>query len=95
MKPTRELEYFYGVGDLIEFDISEYRVTDRPAEVDVRGRDPKERKNLKATGSDSKTARPTLGNQNSLVLNRDITGKLHSLSDFRGKKVFLSTWASW
>ena len=25
----------------------------------------------------------------------DITGKLHSLSDFRGKKVFLSTWASW
>jgi hypothetical protein len=25
----------------------------------------------------------------------DITGKLHSLSDYRGKKVFLSTWASW
>jgi hypothetical protein len=25
----------------------------------------------------------------------DIEGKLHSLSDFRGKKVFLSTWASW
>ena len=25
----------------------------------------------------------------------DITGKLHSLSDFRGKKVFLATWASW
>ena len=25
----------------------------------------------------------------------DLTGKLHSLSDFRGKKVFLSTWASW
>ena len=25
----------------------------------------------------------------------DIDGKLHSLSDFRGKKVFLVTWASW
>ena len=25
----------------------------------------------------------------------DITGKLHSLSDFRGRKVFLATWASW
>lgn len=25
----------------------------------------------------------------------DITGKMHSLSDFRGKKVFLITWASW
>ena len=25
----------------------------------------------------------------------DITGRLHSLSDFRGKKVFLATWASW
>ena len=25
----------------------------------------------------------------------DINGKLHSLSDFRGKRVFLVTWASW
>ena len=25
----------------------------------------------------------------------DITGKLHTLSDFRGKKVLLATWASW
>ncbi len=25
----------------------------------------------------------------------DLTGKLHSLSDFRGKKVLLATWASW
>jgi hypothetical protein len=25
----------------------------------------------------------------------DIHGKLHSLSNFRGKKVFLVTWASW
>lgn len=25
----------------------------------------------------------------------DMEGKLHSLSDFRGKKVFLVTWASW
>jgi hypothetical protein len=25
----------------------------------------------------------------------DMTGKMHSLSDFRGKKVFLVTWASW
>ena len=25
----------------------------------------------------------------------DLAGKLHSLSDFRGKKVFLVTWASW
>ena len=25
----------------------------------------------------------------------DIEGRLHSLSDFRGKKVFLVTWASW
>ncbi len=25
----------------------------------------------------------------------DITGKLHSLSDYRGRKVFLATWASW
>lgn len=25
----------------------------------------------------------------------DIDGKLHSLSDFRGEKVFLVTWASW
>lgn len=25
----------------------------------------------------------------------DLDGKLHSLSDFRGKKVFVVTWASW
>jgi len=25
----------------------------------------------------------------------DLDGTLHSLSDFRGRKVFLSTWASW
>jgi hypothetical protein len=25
----------------------------------------------------------------------DMNGKMHSLSDFRGKKVFLVTWASW
>ena len=25
----------------------------------------------------------------------DIEGKLHSLSDYRGKKVLLATWASW
>jgi hypothetical protein len=25
----------------------------------------------------------------------DMTGKMHSLSDFRGKKVLLVTWASW
>ncbi len=25
----------------------------------------------------------------------DINGKIHSLSDFRGKKVLLLTWASW
>jgi hypothetical protein len=25
----------------------------------------------------------------------DVNGKPHSLSDFRGKKVFLVTWASW
>ena len=25
----------------------------------------------------------------------DLDGKLHSLSDFRGKKVFLVSWASW
>jgi len=25
----------------------------------------------------------------------DLDGKLHSLSDFRGKRVLLITWASW
>ena len=25
----------------------------------------------------------------------DVSGQMHSLSDFRGKKVFLVTWASW
>jgi len=25
----------------------------------------------------------------------DVNGKMHSLSDFKGKKVFLVTWASW
>jgi hypothetical protein len=25
----------------------------------------------------------------------DLDGKLHRLSDYRGKKVFLATWASW
>ncbi|PYS58122.1 MAG: hypothetical protein DMF74_24460, partial [Acidobacteria bacterium] len=25
----------------------------------------------------------------------DLNGKLHSLADFRGKKVLLVTWASW
>jgi hypothetical protein len=25
----------------------------------------------------------------------DMAGKMHSLSDFRGKKIFLVTWASW
>jgi hypothetical protein len=25
----------------------------------------------------------------------DIDGRLHSLSDFRGNRVFLTTWSSW
>ncbi|MBX9604973.1 MAG: redoxin domain-containing protein [Gammaproteobacteria bacterium] len=25
----------------------------------------------------------------------DIDGNLHSLSDYRGKRVFLTTWSSW
>ncbi len=25
----------------------------------------------------------------------DLDGEMHSLSDYRGRKVFLATWASW
>jgi hypothetical protein len=25
----------------------------------------------------------------------DLDGKMHSLSDYRGKRVFLTTWSSW
>lgn len=70
-RPVRRLEYFFGLGDLIDFDIKDWKVTDRPAETRVASRDPVSRQNLSATGSDQNTERPTLGNQNTLVINRD------------------------
>lgn len=75
-KPVRKFEYFFGFGDLKRFRLKEYRVADRPAEVEVFGWDHIKRKILKAIGSDSTTERDTLGNKGSLVFEIDSEGKL-------------------
>lgn len=74
--PIRRYDYFYGAGELVAFDISEYRTADRAGEVDVEGRDPIEREDLGSTGSNENTQRDTLGNQNTTVIERLRSGKL-------------------
>lgn len=82
-RPRKRYEYFYGVGDLLDFQIKEWRTTDRPATTQVSGRDPVSRKNLSATGSNSETTRDTQGNQGSLLLKRGEAGELVAGSEIK------------
>ena len=63
--PARKFTYFHGDGDLLDFNVTEWGVTSRPAQTVSRGRDPFERVNREGCGSDSTTRRDTLGNQSS------------------------------
>jgi phage protein D len=66
--PVRRYEYAYGSGQILDFEISDFRTIDRAAEVEVDGWDPDEREEVSSTGSDSTTPRDTLGNQGTLAL---------------------------
>ena len=66
--PVRRFTYFTGDGDLLDFRITEWGVTSRPAQTVSKSRDPIERVNREACGSNETTRRDTLGNQNSLRL---------------------------
>jgi len=79
-RPDRRYEYFYGVGDLLDFTIKEWRVADRASETRVAGRDPVAKKNIESTGSNENTARSTTGNQNSLQITRGAGGTLDTVS---------------
>ena len=72
--PKRKFEYWYGVGDLLSYSLKEWRAADRPAKTVVCGRSPIERKSLVAEGSNTKTARDSLGNQNSLARTPENSG---------------------
>ncbi len=75
-RPRRSYEYWYGEGNVLSFDIKEWRTTDRPAETTVCGRDPLTRKTLRSTGSNTETERTSLGNQNSVSITADKAGAL-------------------
>lgn len=67
--PSVEIyEHYYGRGDLLEFKIDEWAVISRAGETVVASRDPLERKNRVAAGSNKNTERTVLGNQGSIVL---------------------------
>lgn len=80
--PARKFTWFYGLGELLDWSIDEWRTADRAAEVEVAAWDPTQREARSSTGSDSTTERSTLGNQNSLVWTRLRSGELVA-----GKKV--------
>lgn len=65
--PVRRFEYHYGDGDLLEFDLLEFRATDRVAEVEFRSRDPISRENTTATGSNRETERDVVGSVGTLA----------------------------
>ncbi len=71
--PLRKLTYFYGDGDLMEFSVESLRTADRAAVTEVRGRDPIARTDVAAVGSNETTTRDVLGNQGSLVIERNRT----------------------
>ena len=48
---------------------------------------------LTSGGKNGATARPGEAAPNFTL--PDLNGRVHSLADFRGKKVLLVTWASW
>lgn len=91
-RPIRKYQYYYGQGQLLEFNIEEYRVVDRAAEVDVRGRDPVSRKNISETGSDSKTSRTRLGSEANLtrkdssIVGQSVSGAFALGEVFAGKR---------
>ena len=66
-----------------------WRTLDRPVLHDVS------RKTWMLGESATDRARPLESLQAPDFTLPDIEGKLHSLSDFRGQKVLLATWASW
>lgn len=84
--PSRRYEWFGGDGELLDFNITEHRTTDRSAVVERASRDPVSRTNIRKTGSDSTTERNTLGGQNTLVSIRgDFSGG--TLNTVSGKTV--------
>ncbi len=60
--PVRVYRYYTdpGQGDVLDIRIDS-DVLAKPGRVDVRGRDPKQRKTINAAGSDAETKRDTLG----------------------------------
>lgn len=62
-RPIRRYEWFNGAGDMLEFDIDEWRAADQARVVEVSGRDPIERANMTSTGSNATTSRDVLGDQ--------------------------------
>lgn|GEM_PF-916253 len=66
--PTRSFEWFTGSGELLSFDVAEWRVLDRAGTTTVSGRDPVTGKNFSATGSNETTDRYTLGRAGSSAM---------------------------
>ena len=68
--PRRRFEYFFGDGDLQDFQVKEWRTTDRAAQTIVKGWNTLDREEVKATGSNENTETDTLGGTNTSDLPR-------------------------
>lgn len=77
VRQVRRLEYFYGEGDFLDFNVKEWRATDQVGEAAVASRDPVERADRSSTGSDATTKRDVLGDKNSRVIKANRAGSLH------------------
>jgi len=88
--PIRTYKYFSGKGDLLSFSLTEYKFSGKAAYVNIMSRNPIERKDISAIGSDKDTERDTLGGQGAITINRDrSTGDLLQ-NKLRGKRVVLT-----
>lgn len=76
VEPRRRFDWFFGNGDLLDFQVTEMRTSDLPSRVMVAARDPVERKDAGAAGSDSDTERSSLGGQGFLELESGRVGRI-------------------
>ena len=77
-------------GDDGRFDLTRLAaLLGRPLAVDIEARAA-----FVGVGAEDRAARLSLFEAPDFTL-PDLDGRLHSLADHRGKKVFLATWASW
>jgi phage protein D len=83
--PVRKYEWYWGDGNLKDFSLTEFRTTDKPAEVEVKAYDPIERQEVVSIGSDGETKRDVLGAEGTSALTRGAAGEL-----VRGTKVVAS-----